>query len=267
MIKLIKGQSPQVLIDNQTSWTSELRSLMDRYGSYGNIPEKEKNAVVNRYKHVDIKNALEHDPGGCKCVYCESFLNTISYSNIEHYHPKSICPDETFCWNNLFMACTVCNTTKEDFDTQNEPFINPLTENPEDYLTFDELRIVPKNNNHESTEYKKANNVIQNCKLQRRSLTREYAKILESFYEYVDALNEAIIQYNKLSQIAAKRRKATQILESLDLLKEEASINAEYAAYMRYLLRKFAAIRQAIEIINQYSGDLVPNTGFDLGFI
>lgn len=45
-----------------------------------------------------------------------------------------------------------------------------------------------------------------------------------------------------------------------------AGVNAEYAGYVRYLLRKSEGIRQTLQIINMYKDDLVPASGFEWGF-
>ena len=266
MIKLTKGPRPQILVDHQKEWTDALQDLISKYGSYKTIPDKERDAIVSHYRHEGIKRALENDEGGHKCVYCESLLELSSYSNIEHFYPKSLYPSRTFCWENLFMACPHCNTSKDNFDTASEPFIHPVDEDPENYLTFDELRIVPSNNDRTSCDYKKAYNVIQSCNLKRRTLTKKYAAILENFYSYTDELEDSINKYNGLTQRAQKRKVAVKILESFNTLKSEACSDKEYAGYMRYLLRKFDVIREATNILNLYRNDLVPNTGFEWGF-
>lgn len=268
MIKLNKGPKPAVLVANQTTWSSDLQALITQYGSYKDIPKKEKTSAINHYKNDEILNALKQDPGGKKCVYCETLLEVSSFSNIEHYHPKSLYPLEIFEWGNMFMGCTMCNSNKNNFDTVNKPFIHPLNEDPERYLTFDELRLVPRESDPNKLDYQKAYNVIEACKLKyRNALIRKHADLLHSFLNYIEKLEEELIHYNSLTQNAAKRKSAINILESLNILKSEASVDSEYAGYTRYLLRKFDEIRQSVAIVNLYPNDLVPDTGFDWGFV
>ena len=266
MIRVEKGVSPQILVDNQAAWTEALQELINRYGSYKAIPQKERDAAVNKYKHDDILEALERDRGGKKCVYCESLNEVTSFAHIDHYHPKSLYPNETFCWDNLFMGCQICNTHKDNFDTSLEPFVHPLNDDPEEYLTFDELRIVPRSMDFNSEDYKKAYNVIDKCYLWRTALSRKYSLILIHFYEYESSLRKSVAHYKTLVQDVARKRIAIEILDSLSTLSQMASPDAEYAGYMRYLLRKFEVIREAVSIINSYPNDLVPDTAFEWGF-
>lgn len=260
MIKVKKGAEPKVLQDNKTTWTDGLMALVDKYGSYADIPKKEKDAAIKYYAHPDISAALIGTQAKAKCIYCESYTNISGYANIEHYHPKSLYPKEIFDWNNLFIGCTVCNTPKNNFDTVKEPFIHPINDNPEDYLTFDELQYVPKSKDGEA--YLKANNVIKNCDLKRQSLVRKHADILLSFLKTYDTLLDKIAHYNGLRSDSKKLEDAIDILESLTILSEEAGDNAEYAAYMRYLLRKYPEIKDAVSIINAHKDEL----GLPIGF-
>lgn len=264
MIRVHKGAEPQVLKDNKTTWTDGLMALVKKHGSYEKIPQKERDAAIKYYAHPDISAALEGTQSKAKCIYCESYTNISGYANIEHYHPKSLYPKETFDWNNLFVGCTVCNTPKNNFDTLKEPFIHPVNDNPEEYLTFDELQYVPKHKDGEA--YLKAYNVIKNCVLKRQSLVRKHADILLTFLNTYHALLDKITHYNGLKSDGKKLEDALDILESLTILNEEAGDNAEYAAYMRYLLRKYPEIRDAVNIINAHKDELGLPTGFKWNF-
>ena len=264
MIKVQKDAEPRVLKDNKEAWTNDLMALVNKYGSYLDIPKKEKDAAIKHYAHPDISAALEGTHAKAKCIYCESYTNISGYANIEHYHPKSLYPKETFEWNNLFVGCTVCNTPKNDFDTVKEPFIHPVNDNPEEYLTFDELQYVPKHKEGEA--YLKAYNVIENCALKRQSLVRKHADVLLTFLKTYHALLHKIAHYNGLKLDSKKSEDALDIFESLTILSEEAGDDAEYAAYMRYLLRKYAEIKDAVNIINAHKDELGLSGGFKWSF-
>lgn len=264
MIKVQKGAEPQVLKDNKKSWTDDLMVLVKKYGSYTKIPKKERDSAIKYYAHPDISAALEGTLAKAKCIYCESYTNISGYANIEHYHPKSLYPEETFDWNNLFVGCTVCNTPKNNFDTAKEPFIHPVNDNPEEYLTFEELQYVPKHKDGEACL--KAYNVINNCVLKRLSLVRKHADLLLSFLKTYRALQDKIAHYNGLKLESKKLEDAFDILESLTILNKEADDNAEYAAYMRYLLRKYSEIKEAVNIIYAHKDELGLPTGFKWSF-
>ena len=58
-----------------------------------------------------------------QCVYCaihDSALGGIRNFHVEHYRPKSLFPQFTNTFDNLFYACPICNTFKGD-DWPNEP--------------------------------------------------------------------------------------------------------------------------------------------------
>src|SRR5215218_4032845 len=73
------------------------------------------------YGHKTVKTALikaQHD----KCFLCESKITHIAHGDVEHYRPKAgykqVESDKlqtpgyywlTYEWDNLFLACQVCN--------------------------------------------------------------------------------------------------------------------------------------------------------------
>lgn len=264
MIRIQKEVEPQILADNKTQWTSDLMALVHQYGSYDNIPTKIKNTAISHYKHIDIANTLKGRHAKAKCVYCESYVDVTCYANIEHYHPKSIYPDQTFQWENLYMGCTLCNTPKNAFDTGIEPFVHPENEEPEDFLTFDDMMYVPKYAN--GTDYQKAWNVIQQCDLQRIPLIQAHASILVSYLKSREALIGRIGKYNAHVDVNTKAKDALAIYTTMMGLKNEAADDAQYAGFMRYLLRKSSEVHDAVLIINQHKTDLGLSDDFDWGF-
>lgn len=264
MIRIQKEVEPQILTDNKAQWTADLMALVRKYGSYDNIPSKIKNAAIVHYKHIDVANTLKGSQAKAKCVYCESYVDVTCYANIEHYHPKSIYPEQTFQWDNMYMGCTLCNTPKNAFDTGNEPFIHPENEDPEDFLTFDDMMYVPKYFN--GTAYQKAWNVIDKCELQRLPLIQAHALILVSFMKSRLALIERIGKYNTHVDERTKIKDALAIYKTMIGLKNEAADDAQYAGFMRYLLRKSPEIRNAMMIVNQHKTDFGLVNDFDWGF-
>ena len=264
MIKVSKVDEPDVLKANKAQWTKDLMALIVKYGSYRDIPQQEKSFAVKNYSHPDISLALKGVHAKAKCVYCEAYVDVTGYATIEHFHPKSLYPNETFEWDNLFVGCSVCNTPKNSFDTGKEPFIHPIIDDPEDYLTFDNLQYVPKH--AAGIAYQKAQNVIENCKLQRLALVREHAELLITFLKTRDSLVNKIKNYNEHTRAQKKLEDAAEIFSSLDELNKEAADDAQYAGFIRYLLRKYDAIKQAVAIINAHKVDLGLPDGFIWSF-
>ena len=117
------------------------------------------------YGHETVKSALkkaQHD----KCFLCESKITHTSPGDIDHFRPKAGYRQSAkhkikkpgyfwlaYEWENLFFACDICNrsfkknlfpllkdgnrcVSKADTNREEPLFINPETENPEDYISF-----------------------------------------------------------------------------------------------------------------------------------
>lgn len=128
MIKLNKGPKPDILSNNADSWRDELLGYIQR-------DEKIPANVGNRYNHTEVKQSLRAESNS-KCMYCESKVSHVSYEHIDHIKPKAKnkFPELTFEWQNLGLACPVCNINKsDDFDHQ-LPILNPYIDVPEHYL-------------------------------------------------------------------------------------------------------------------------------------
>lgn len=90
-------------------------------------------ALRSDYKHPDIKEAVKNDSFE-KCIYCESKVAAVYFGDVEHIKPKSKFPDLKFDWDNLGYVCAKCNNVKSDKWDNELPFINPYTENPDEFL-------------------------------------------------------------------------------------------------------------------------------------
>lgn len=97
-----------------------------------------KSKTTQRVWDIDwLKQAIAGLAFG-KCCYTEIRLGEESkYMEVEHFHPKSLYPDEVLQWGNLLPACKKCNATKGEHDTIKEPIVNPFIDNPKDYFYID----------------------------------------------------------------------------------------------------------------------------------
>jgi uncharacterized protein (TIGR02646 family) len=121
---LDKGPKPEVLEQHAKAWTFELLEKIKADEDPGKY-------LLGRYSHPDIKAALLLETKG-KCAYCESPLRHIAYGDIEHIIPKSIEPSLRFDWDNLTIACDICNTKKSDA----VGLIDPYRGDPEEAFEF-----------------------------------------------------------------------------------------------------------------------------------
>jgi 5-methylcytosine-specific restriction endonuclease McrA len=128
MIRLTKTPQPQILADNVTAWTATLTDKIAR----GETPtDTEK----TRYRHPQVKAALIDETKG-KCAYCESKLLHIHHGDVEHIYPKSLAPERSFEWENLTLACEICNQNKSNKDPLIEAIIDPYVIDPAEHLVF-----------------------------------------------------------------------------------------------------------------------------------
>jgi hypothetical protein len=128
LIRLAKGPKPAILEQREEEWRTEY--LAWRAETAG-TPE----AAQFRYRDPGIREALRvetHD----KCAYCESRMLHVTPDHIEHIRPRSIHPDLVVTWTNLTIACPMCNQTKRDYDSDEEPLLNPYEQDPGEHLLF-----------------------------------------------------------------------------------------------------------------------------------
>lgn len=104
MIALTKGQKPDVLVQHAAAWTAELLAAIA-------AGQELSAARRNRYNNAEVKDALRVETRK-KCAYCESDFAHVAHGHIEHISPKAPNPQLTYEWDNLTLACDVCNTNK-----------------------------------------------------------------------------------------------------------------------------------------------------------
>ena len=141
MRELVKLAKPQILVENEAAWTQALLAVIAR-------GEDPTSTQKGRYRHPQIKRQLLLETEE-KCAYCESKMRHITYGDIEHVIPKSKKPELSFVWENLTMACDVCNTNKGTFyeviDGNNGSIlIDPYVDTPSDHFMFIAEHVRPR---------------------------------------------------------------------------------------------------------------------------
>ena len=264
MIKTILTNIPQVLHDNHKAWTDELLLLVNQHGGYDKIPKESKDKAVNKYRHSDIQDSVIAMTKG-KCVFCESFIETVDYPNIEHFHPKSLYPEHAFEWGNLFPSCRKCNIPKGNTDTKNTtPLIHPSNDDGEEYFEFKELKIHVK---AAAPNRIMAANTIKSCDLHRITLSRQYSELQLAFYSVERNLDDIIEHYNTLAQNAAKIKLALQLQNAIDNLKDQSGYFKQYSGFMRHLIRNSPTISSSLQIINLHKEELGLSADYDFGWV
>lgn len=105
---------------------------------------KKKNKVINWKDFASesgikklLKEALLEEQENSCCPYCEIEIS-LNNSQIEHIKPKDKFPELLIDYDNLIACCLErkrCGNSKAN--KWEELFINPVTENPEDYFEYD----------------------------------------------------------------------------------------------------------------------------------
>jgi len=169
-----------------------------------NIKSQSYQDTKNLYKAV--QNKLQNIYNN-KCAYCEDKLLNAP-KHIEHYRPKSHYYWLAYSWDNLFLCCSSCNSSKGiKFDTKNEkiiysnePFkgihtlgksydnieepylINPEKDNIANKIVFDKQGKI-------SSQDERVTYTIKTCNLNRNELIEKRMRILNTLnYQLKDAL-------------------------------------------------------------------------------
>lgn len=164
-----------------------------------------------------------------KCAFSECLLlEEGKYPEVEHFHPKSLYPDEVVDWSNLLPISSACNKAKGDHDTKNEPIINPRYDNPKEHLYFQGYRFKAKSEQGQRT--------IEVLNLNDRSLwVNKRYKIGDEAVETLEEIRDRLKEYDaSLSKATVTRNNIVRRLRNLF----HAGIpNAEYSAVVAsYLL-------------------------------
>ncbi|MBT3210054.1 MAG: hypothetical protein HN704_01925 [Bacteroidetes bacterium] len=239
MISIDKSNNiPQILlqdgIEDNKRICQEFDSNPLAYTSRPNFSNKKlkKLAIKNKiYGKTTVKLQLIADQKE-KCCFCEAKFTATSYGDVEHFRPKKafkkgrklIYPGYywlAYDWHNLLFSCEKCNRTykKNEFplfdenirvknhnEAVNLPYeeyklINPICENPEEYIRFNQHIPVAINNSS------KAIKSISIYGLDRPELNNErlehlnYLKTCEFFQHFdlnnQEKMNSAMMTFNK----------------------------------------------------------------------
>lgn len=122
----------------------EPEELQGKKNELTQLYQTDKSKAVWRQDY--IKNPLLEMTHN-KCAYSEAPLGINgTYAEIDHFKPKEPYKDCVVEWGNLLPTCKHCNTQKRDHDVIKEPIINPIKDNPRDYLYVKAFRYRAREN-------------------------------------------------------------------------------------------------------------------------
>ncbi len=266
MIKVTKKNKPAILTANASTWKNELLAKIQEIAKERDKDKivrlkKEKDAIEANYRHSEIKDTLEKSSTKGKCMYCESWIKPLDFGDIEHFHPKSLYPDDTFNWDNLLLSCRFCNryNGKGAHDTKTYPIINPEKDAPEDCFIYRQPRIEAAPNLPTTA---RSARTITVCDLHRVDLVRPLFDVYLQFRKNENDIKYKIDAFLEKTQNAAKTKHLGRILQDLNYVKALANDDRSYAGYLRYLLRHSSEFTRAGACLNQNRNLLGMNEDF-----
>ncbi len=92
-------------------------------------------SVSSCYRQREVKQSLL-DETFRKCAYCESLISHVAWGDVEHLKPKSESDAGVLDYDNLTIACSICNNCKSNYWSLDEPILNPYSDDPDNHLCF-----------------------------------------------------------------------------------------------------------------------------------
>lgn len=196
---------------NAVKWTADLIAEIAKGGDKVKLRQ-------SKYRTPGIKEALIKETRR-KCAYCESFPLHVAFGDVEHVIPKSIDPAQSFSWNNLTLACGVCNTNKAD----KLGLLDPYSCNPDDEFEFAGPMIAHRRGRVEA----------ENTKIE---IDLNRIELLERRREAIDRI------VDKLDRLAVSQDPRAKDLIRRAILNHETGMDREFSACVRaYVSAKEAA--------------------------
>ena len=176
------------------------------------IAHRESFPTKNYYKLKDVKDVLTKMHRE-KCCYCETKLYGAAHLHVEHFRPKAEVRQSragnreypgyywlAYCWENLLLACPICNMNKgtlfplenpaqrarshnDDLARERKLFVNPSEEDPREHIRFQGDLPVPQSDRGRCT--------IEGLCLRRPKLREERLECLKMITTLIDGLEIA----------------------------------------------------------------------------
>lgn len=244
MIKLTRPQIPEILRDNHPTWTNDLEEAVNKYGSYKDIPNAEREDLIKHYRQKEIKDALVKASHG-KCAFCEAIPGEGGFIEVEHFAPKSIHYKKTFEWENLLPSCKQCNIAKGTHDTVAESIIDPMKDDPELFIDFSDLKAVPS---IQSPDVDVSERTIRILKLNQLRTYKSRGDLLATLYDFETQLESCCNEIQQLKTEKGKLRRLDGLSEAITKIELLTEPHERYAAYCRAFLRKSKIYQEAIKL-------------------
>jgi len=155
-----------------------------------------------------------------KCCFCECKVDEEGkYPEVEHFHPKSLYPNEVILWKNLLPICSRCNKKKSNHDTKKEPIVHPIRNAPKEHLILKDSRlygISPLGKKTVAVVYLNDRKRLVN---KRHYIGTELSEALEKLLKYIEK-----------SDISNSIEDKNEVTGTLESLMSEGTKKYEYSA-------------------------------------
>ena len=186
----------------------------------------------------DVKDLLAKDHYD-KCYICERQRTTDFH--IEHLHSQKNYPNERYNWDNLFFACSYCNTKKSShFDDIVNPTKEAIEEKIVQTLNYNKADFTTNDTSEAIQQTIELLNRIFNGKNRMRDFKEE--RFFEEFLRKMNKFKQAINDYL-----------STPTPETKQVIKELLSIKQEFLGF------KYWAIKNNSTLLAEFSNDIVWN--------
>jgi uncharacterized protein (TIGR02646 family) len=186
------------LRDDDKTYGAAIAQLRARDAEYRTALKKRRNVdkYLDYYKDAGVKAALFFETHQ-KCAYCESKYDHIAWGDVEHVLPKSNDPKRLLDYDNLTVACPVCNGRKRDREYHDgSGLLDPFNDDPKNFLYVDGTFLWPS---EEYAPYVRAKRTIDDIQLNRDPLIGQRKELLEHCHmalrEYRNAPTAAIREF------------------------------------------------------------------------
>lgn len=92
-------------------------------------------SIPDCYRHEDVKAAIKAETEH-KCAYCESKITATYWGDVEHILPKSARRDLALEYDNLTLACAICNNRKGTYYHPDQMLVDPYRNEPGREIVF-----------------------------------------------------------------------------------------------------------------------------------
>jgi uncharacterized protein (TIGR02646 family) len=179
MVRLHRGPPPALLLAQRAKWT-------------GRWLEVHTGVLRALWAPASVRKLLSDELRKLtfgKCAFCEGLLEVTSFLEIEHYVAKTVSPEQTFEWSNLFPICRLCNSHKGDFD-HGGMLLKPDADDPESMLWLHPGtgELEPKSGLEDATR-RRVERTLELCDLQRGSLCTKRIETMEVTIRWLQRLS------------------------------------------------------------------------------